>query len=61
FNTHHIKYHQLNLEQKLKNISHHQKLQLLPSHPIFLKPPLPISPNHFTLPFKQNHYQHQSL
>ncbi|WP_458860337.1 thioredoxin domain-containing protein, partial [Staphylococcus epidermidis] len=45
FNTHPIKYPQLNLKHKLKNISDDQKLQLLPSHPMLLKPPLAISRN----------------
>lgn len=61
FNTHGIKYRELNLKEKLKNMSDDEKLELLASDGMLVKRPLAISGNHLTLGFKETEYQHQWL
>lgn len=53
FNTHGIKYRELNLKEKLKNMSDDEKLELLASDGMLVKRPLAISGNHLTLGFKK--------
>ena len=48
FNTHGIKYRELNLKEKLKNMSDDEKLELLASDGMLVKRPLAISGNHLT-------------
>ncbi|MEJ7238042.1 Spx/MgsR family RNA polymerase-binding regulatory protein, partial [Staphylococcus epidermidis] len=52
FNTHGAKYRELNLKDKLKDMSDDEKLDLLASDGMLVKRPLAISGEKITLGFK---------
>ncbi|KDE95743.1 arsenate reductase [Staphylococcus sp. TE8] len=57
FNTHGAKYRELNLKDKLKDMSDDEKLDLLASDGMLVKRPLAISGEKITLGFKENQYK----
>ena len=57
FNTHGAKYRELNLKDKLKDMSDDEKLDLLASDGMLVKRPLAISGEKITLGFKEDQYK----
>lgn len=57
FNTHGAKYRELNLKDKLKDMSDDEKLDLLASEGMLVKRPLAISGEKITLGFKEDQYK----
>ncbi|MCM3295144.1 arsenate reductase family protein [Staphylococcus capitis] len=57
FNTHGAKYRELNLKDKLKDMSDDEKLDLLVSDGMLIKRPLAISGEKITLGFKEDQYK----
>lgn len=57
FNTHGAKYRELNLKDKLKDMSDDEKLDLLASDGMLVKRPLAISGEKITLGFKEETYK----
>ena len=57
FNTHGAKYRELNLKDKLKDMSDDEKLDLLSSDGMLVKRPLAISGEKITLGFKEDQYK----
>ena len=57
FNTHGAKYRELNLKDKLKDMSDDKKLDLLASDGMLVKRPLAISGEKITLGFKEETYK----
>lgn len=57
FNTHGAKYRELNLKDKLKDMSDDEKLDLLASDGMLIKRPLAISGEKITLGFKEDQYK----
>ena len=57
FNTHVAKYRELNLKDKLKDMSDDEKLDLLASDGMLVKRPLAISGEKITLGFKEDQYK----
>ena len=57
FNTHGAKYRELNLKDKLKDMSDDEKLDLLASDVMLVKRPLAISGEKITLGFKEDQYK----
>lgn len=57
FNTHGAKYRELNLKDKLKDMSDVEKLDLLASDGMLVKRPLAISGEKITLGFKEDQYK----
>ncbi|MBI5971865.1 arsenate reductase family protein [Staphylococcus caledonicus] len=57
FNTHGAKYRELNLKDKLKDLSKDEKLDLLASDGMLVKRPLAISGEKITLGFKEEQYK----
>lgn len=57
FNTHGAKYRELNLKDKLKDMSDDEKLDLLASDGMLAKRPLAISGEKITLGFKEDQYK----
>lgn len=57
FNTHGAKYRELNLKDKLKDMSDDEKLDLLASDGMLVKRPLAISGEKITLVFKEDQYK----
>ena len=57
FNTHGAKYRELDLKNKLKDMSDDEKLDLLASDGMLVKRPLAISGEKITLGFKEDQYK----
>ncbi|MFJ6459020.1 MULTISPECIES: arsenate reductase family protein [Staphylococcus] len=57
FNTHGAKYRELNLKDKLKDMSDDEKLDLLASDGMLVKRPLAISGEKIILGFKEDQYK----
>lgn len=57
FNTHGAKYRELNLKDKLKDMSDDEKLELLASDGMLVKRPLAISGDKVTVGFKEDIYK----
>lgn len=57
FNTHGAKYRELNLKDKLKDMSDDEKIDLLASDGMLVKRPLAISGEKITLGFKEDQYK----
>ena len=57
YNTHGAKYRELNLKDKLKDMSDDEKLDLLASDGMLVKRPLAISGEKITLGFKEDQYK----
>ena len=57
FNTHGAKYRELNLKDKLKDMSDDEKLDLLASDGMLVKRPLAISGEKITLGFQEDQYK----
>lgn len=57
FNTHGAKYRELNLKDKLKDMSDDEKLDLLASDGMLVKRPLAISGEKITLGLKEDQYK----
>lgn len=57
FNTHGAKYRELDLKNKLKDMSDDKKLDLLASDGMLVKRPLAISGEKITLGFKEDQYK----
>ncbi|MGX0910479.1 arsenate reductase family protein [Staphylococcus caprae] len=57
FNTHGAKYRELDLKNKLKDMSDDEKLDLLASDGMLVKRPLAISGEKITLGFKEETYK----
>ncbi|MFW3611057.1 arsenate reductase family protein [Staphylococcus caprae] len=57
FNTHGAKYRELDLKNKLKDMSDDEKLNLLASDGMLVKRPLAISGEKITLGFKEETYK----
>ena len=57
FNTHGAKYRELNLKDKLKDMSDDEKLDLLASDGMLVKRPLAVSGEKVTLGFNEEQYK----
>ena len=57
FNTHGVKYRELGLKYKLKELSNDEKLELLASDGMLVKRPLAVSGEKVTLGFNEEQYK----
>ena len=57
FNTHGVKYRELGLKDKLKELSNDEKLELLASDGMLVKRPLAVSGEKVTLGFNEEQYK----
>ena len=57
FNTHGVKYRELGLKDKLKELSNDEKLELLASDGMLIKRPLAVSGEKVTLGFNEEQYK----
>lgn len=57
FNTSGLKYKELNLKEKLSNMSEKEKIQLLASNGMLIKRPLFVSKNTVLIGFKENEWK----
>lgn len=57
FNTSGIKYRELNLKEKIKNITYEEKIKILSSDGMLIKRPLLIKDNTVLIGFKENEWK----
>ena len=57
FNTHGAKYRELNLKDKLQDLSYDEKLELLASDGMLIKRPLAVMDDKVTVGFNEQQYQ----
>ncbi|MDK7115590.1 arsenate reductase family protein [Staphylococcus pettenkoferi] len=57
FNTHGAKYRELNLKDKLQDMSYDEKLELLASDGMLIKRPLAVMDDKVTVGFNEQQYQ----